>query len=62
MSLSSMRSDLRVMEKSGRALTYVSVLGLGESGSGDVTGRMVDHPLRATGPFMSLPVIGQESA
>ena len=53
-----MRSDLRVMEKSARALKYVSVRGLGVFSLRDVTGRMVDHPWRATGPLISLPVVG----
>ena len=32
--------------------------GLGESAFCDVTGRMVDHPCKATGPLISLPVAG----
>ena len=36
----------------------MSVLGLGDVSLSVVMGRMVDHPCRATGPFISFPVRG----
>ena len=33
-------------------------MGLGEFSLRDITGRMVDHPCKATGPLMSLLVVG----
>ena len=57
-SWSSMRSDLRVIVKSGCGLKYVMVLGLGEVSFINVTGRIVDHPCSDIGPIISFPVAG----
>lgn len=56
-SLSSIRSDLRVIEKSGRG-QYVMVLGLPGLALDADTGRMMFQPCSATGPRTSDPEEG----